>query len=68
MPPRSKIDARDNLVRIPTLKHHEITGWFGKPNKNYAGKSPREYLRGKDWAERTRVGRDALIEHKVLKP
>jgi hypothetical protein len=66
--PCSKIDAHDNLVRIPTLKHHEITGWFGKPNKDYQGLSPRDYLRGKDWAERTIVGRDALIEHEVLKP
>lgn len=66
--PRSQIDARDNLVRIPKLKHQDITGWFGKPNKNYEGKSPRDYLRGKDWDERRRVGLDALVEFEVLKP
>jgi hypothetical protein len=26
--PRSLIDSNDNLVRIPTLKHWQITGWF----------------------------------------
>ena len=66
--PRSKIDAPDNLVRIPTFKHEDITGWFGRPNKSYGGLPPREYLRGKSWDERTRVGLDALIEMRVLKP
>jgi hypothetical protein len=66
--PGSMIDGPDNLVRIPRFKHWEINGWYGRPNKDFSGKSPREYLRGKDWNERTRVGVDALIQHKVLKP
>jgi hypothetical protein len=66
--PRSQIDARDNLVRIPKLKHQDITGWFGKPNEDYLGMMPREYLRGKGWEERRRVGIDALIQLEVLKP
>lgn len=66
--PRSQIDAPDNLVRIPTYKHHDITGWFGKPNKEFGWLSPRDYLRGKDWTERMEVGRRTLIKHKVLKP
>ncbi|MGH6838730.1 MAG: hypothetical protein ACREDT_07995 [Methylocella sp.] len=63
------IDGPDNLVRIPTLKHWEITGWFmrGK-NKAYGGVSPREYLRGRDWEERRKVGLDALIDAGVLEP
>jgi hypothetical protein len=46
----------------------EITSWYMTKNKAYGGLSPREYLRGKDWAERTSVGVDALIDHGVLKP
>lgn len=66
--PRSIIDAPDNLVRIPTLKHWLITGWYQIPNPNFGWLSPREYLQGKSWDERVRVGRDALIEFGVLKP
>jgi hypothetical protein len=65
---RSQIDGPENLVRIPTLKHREITGWYQTRNDDYGGVSPRDYLRGKLWEERTRIGLDALIEHKVLKP
>lgn len=66
--PRSVIDAPEHLVRIPRLKHWEITGWFATRNKAYDMMSPREYLRGKGWNERMNVGRDALIKHGVLKP
>jgi len=57
-----------NKVRIPTYKHHEITGWFAKGNKDFGGLSPREYLRGKSWDERFRVGIEAMIDKGVLKP
>ena len=66
--PRSRIDAPENLVRIPTLKHWEINGWFSTPNEDYGGLSPREYLRGKGWNERTKVGLFALRKYGVLKP
>jgi hypothetical protein len=66
--PRSIIDAPDNIVRIPRLKHWEINGWYGRRNDEFGRASPREYLRGRDWAERVRVGRVALIRHGVLKP
>jgi hypothetical protein len=55
-------------VRVPTLKHWEITGWYMTKNKDFGGVSPRDYLRGKSWDEKVRVGRDALIRYKVLKP
>jgi hypothetical protein len=64
---REVIDGPDNLVRIPTLKHWEITGWYMTRNKNFNNLSPREYLRGKTWEERRRVGLDALFEARVLK-
>lgn len=49
------------MVRIPTLKHWQINGWYGRKNAAYGGLSPRDYLRGKSREERTRVGREALI-------
>jgi hypothetical protein len=66
--PESQIESRENKVRISTLKHWQITGWYNMSNENYGGLSPRQYLGGKDWVERTRVGRDALILFGVLKP
>jgi hypothetical protein len=66
--PDSKIQAPENLVRIPRFKHWEISSWYGRPNKIFGNKSPRDYLRGKDWDERLRVGLHALRIHGVLKP
>jgi hypothetical protein len=66
--PRSLIDGDYNLTRIPTLKHWEINGWFQTPNEDYGGIPPRAYLRGKDWAERVKVGQKALIDAGVFKP
>ena len=66
--PRSVIDGAENLVRIPRFKHWEISAWYSRPNKQFGGRAPREFLRGKDWIERMRVGLEALIDHGVLKP
>lgn len=66
--PRSMIDDPDNLVRIPTLTHWQITTWFQTANPNYNDFAPRDYLRGKSWDERRRVGLDALIRFGVLTP
>jgi len=65
--PKTIIHGPGNLVRIPRFKHWQITSWYMTKNKDYEGLPPRDYLRGKDWAERTRVGLDALIQHGVLK-
>jgi hypothetical protein len=64
----SLIDAPDNLVRIPTLKHWQINGWYSRPTPDYGGLSPRDYLRNRSWEERQQLGRYALIKFKVLKP
>jgi hypothetical protein len=66
--PRSVIDSRENLVRIPTLKHWQVTGWYMTGNEDFGGLPPRDYLRGKNWETRVRVGVEALIKHGVLKP
>jgi hypothetical protein len=65
--PRSQIDDPSNLVLIPTLKHWEVTAWFQTVNNEYGGLTPRAYLRGKDWNERTRVGLEGLNAVGVLK-
>jgi len=64
---RSQIDGPDNVVSVPQYKHHEITGWYNKPNKNFGMQTPRNYLRGKDWSEHVRVGHEAMRTFKVLK-
>jgi hypothetical protein len=64
---RSEVDDPENLVRIPRLRHYEITGWYGTANDKFDRLSPREYLQDKDWAERYRVGLEALKQFKVLK-
>jgi hypothetical protein len=66
--PKLMINAPENLVRIPRFKHWEITGWHMTKNDAYKGLSPRDYLRGKAWADRIGVGLDALILHGVLRP
>ena len=65
--PESTIEGPNNLVRISTLKHWQITGWYMTTNKKFYGFSPRAYLSDKSAAERYRVGLDALREFGVLK-
>jgi hypothetical protein len=65
--PRQMIDASENLVRIPTLKHWQITGWYMTPNERFGGLTPRQYLRGKRWEARRAIGYRALVRFKVLK-
>jgi hypothetical protein len=65
---RDVIDSPDNLVRIPTMKHQEINSWYQKPNLNFGGKTPRDYLSGRNWEVRRSVGLEALTAAGVLKP
>lgn len=64
---RSQIDGADNVVSVPKYKHHEITGWYNKPNQNFGMQTPRNYLRGKAWSEHVRLGHQALREFGVLR-
>jgi hypothetical protein len=65
---RSQANDPENLVRVPRLRHYEITGWYGTRTDEYGDLSPREYLSDRSWEERRRVGLDALVRFKVLKP
>lgn len=66
--PQDLIEGRENLVRIPTLKHWQINEWYSTKSDDFDGLTPREYLRGKSWEEKLRVGKRALVRHVVLKP
>ena len=66
--PESAIEAPENKVGIPRLRHRQITAWFQTKNPDFDDLSPRDYLRGKSWDERVRVGKYALILFGVLKP
>jgi hypothetical protein len=65
---REAIDARENLVRIPTIKHWEINGWYQRKNSDFGGLTPRQYLSGRNWEVRRAVGLKALRIHGVLNP
>lgn len=65
---KEEVDGPENLVRIPALKHREINAWYQTKSDAFDNMSPRDYLRGKSWEERVKVGRDALIKYGVLKP
>jgi hypothetical protein len=63
----TRIDSPENKVRIPTLRHLEINGWYSRPNDRFGGLSPRDYLRGKNWDEQLSIGLEVLRDQGVLK-
>ena len=63
-----EINAPENRVRIPTLKHWELNAWYGSRNEDFGGVSPRTYLQDKTWEERQRVGLIGLVDIGVLQP
>ena len=62
------INGPDNLVLVPRLKHQEINGWYQTKNPEFGGKSPRDYLNGRNWDVQRSVGLRALVDAGVLKP
>lgn len=63
---RALIRGSDNLVRIPAVKHWDLNSWYETENQDYNDMTPRQYLKGKSWGERRRVGLDGLRAVKVL--
>ena len=61
------MNSPENLVRIPTLKHWELNGWYARPNPYYDDQSPRQYLFGKSWSERRLIGLEGLKYIGVLR-
>jgi hypothetical protein len=64
--PRSQIDAPENLVRIPTIRHWNVNAWYQRSNDDFNGLSPREFLRGRSWEDRYAVGLHAMPIFGVL--
>jgi len=60
------IAAPENLARIPTVKHWELNKWYETPDFNFDEMTPRQYLKGKSWDERYRVGLRGLRAVGVL--
>ena len=58
--PQSMVEGYDNKVRIPTYRHEEISAWYQRRNPSFGWQSPRNYLKGRSWDERMRVGIDQL--------
>ena len=49
------------------FKHWEINRWYSTKNEDFGGMTPRDYLRGKTWQERYRIGLEKLKDFGVLK-
>jgi hypothetical protein len=62
----ARIEQRANVVRIPQLKHIELSRWYATKNPDYGGKSPQEVLRDMSWEEQTWIGLERLRHFKVL--
>ena len=60
------IAAPENLARISTVKHWHLNRWYETPNRYFSDMTPRQYLKGKSWDERYRVGLDGLRDAGVL--
>ena len=63
----TRVNSPDNEVLIPTLKHWELNAWYAIEDADFGGLSPRDYLVGKSWEERRRVGLMGLRRIGVLK-
>jgi hypothetical protein len=61
------MDDPNNLARIPTVKHWELNSWYETPDAEFDSMTPRQYLMGKSWDERCRVGLTGLRYIGVLK-
>ena len=61
------VNSPENEVLIPTLKRWELNAWYAMKQQRFGGLSPRDFLVGKSWEERLRVGLIGLREIGVLK-
>ncbi|RBP15451.1 hypothetical protein DFR50_1087 [Roseiarcus fermentans] len=64
---RALMDSPDNLARIPAAKHWDLNRWYETRREQFDDLTPRQYLRGKSWEERRRVGLRGLQYVGVLK-
>jgi hypothetical protein len=62
-----RVNSRENKVSISALKHWELNAWYATKDVRFGGMSPRDYLQGKSWNERQRIGLIGLRTVGVLK-
>jgi len=62
-----QLESDANKVRIPYYMHEKISSFYSTPSEQYAGLSPREYLRGKSWNEQYQFGLKAMRDAGALK-
>ncbi|HLY89370.1 MAG TPA: hypothetical protein VKQ27_10320 [Acetobacteraceae bacterium] len=70
--PTDLIDSEENLVSIPTLRHWELNSWYQTKNEDFTDAqgdpmAPRDYLTGKGYDERRRVGLIGMRAVGILK-
>jgi hypothetical protein len=58
--PEEKLQGRDNIVSIPYYIHRDISDWYSTPNKDYGGKTPRDFIKGKSFDEQYQFGLEAM--------
>jgi hypothetical protein len=64
---QARIGDPENLVRIPTYAHIDITKFYQTGNPEYGGLTPRQYLRGMSFDERYEFGLNELRKEGLLK-
>ncbi len=64
---RDQLQGRENIVRTPYWKHWEISRWYSRPNEDFGGQTPRDYMRSRSWDEQYNLGLKKLREYGVLK-
>ena len=64
---QARIGDPENLVRIPTYAHIEITTYYSKADPDLDWLTPRQYLRGKSFDERYEFGLNVLRDEGLLK-
>ena len=64
----ARVYNNENVVSILRYKHEQINSWYQRPNDEFGGLTPRQYLQGKSWDEHRRICLDALRDAGVLKP
>ena len=62
-----QLEGPENFVRIPYYKHRDISDFYSTNNECLGGMTPRQYLRGKSFAEQRQFGIDTLRRFEVIK-
>jgi hypothetical protein len=65
--PDELLQGRENVVKIPYYIHRDISDWYSRPNPEYGGKTPRDFIRGKTFGEQYQFGLDAMRKFGALK-